>query len=153
VRSAWSILVAGLAALAACGRPEAQGPERAEPPSRRAASRADAAPPPGAASPENAATTTSEAAPAVDPAKCIEALLRVDGMTCSGCEYNVSSALRLVPGVLEAAADHAAGTARVRFDPALIGVEQLAEVVRTTGYAVPLPAAPPPADAGRPLQR
>ena len=39
--------------------------------------------------------------PPVDPAKTIPGKLLVAGMTCSGCEYNVTTALRLVPGVLE----------------------------------------------------
>jgi copper chaperone CopZ len=72
----------------------------------------------------------------VDPARTIEGTLLVAGMTCSGCEYNVSTALRLVDGVLEAAADHASGEVRVRFDPSRTTLASLAEAVRTTGYVV-----------------
>jgi len=72
----------------------------------------------------------------VDPAQTIERTLSVAGMTCSGCEYNVATALRLVDGVLEAEADHASGVARVRFDPGRTTLADLAEAVRTTGYVV-----------------
>ena len=72
----------------------------------------------------------------VDPAKTIEGTLSVAGMTCSGCEYNVTTALRLVDGVLEAEAEHVSGEARVRFDPERTTLARLAEAVRTTGYVV-----------------
>lgn len=57
-------------------------------------------------------------------------------MTCSGCEYNVSTALRLVAGVLEAEADHARRSARVRFDPGTTSAAALAGAVRAAGYEV-----------------
>jgi len=72
----------------------------------------------------------------VDPAKTIEGTLLVSGMHCSGCEYNVTTSLRLVDGVLEAEADHVSGETRVRFDPERTSLEKLAEAVRTTGYPV-----------------
>ncbi len=83
-----------------------------------------------------APTPLLEQMPPVDPARTIEGRLLVAGMTCSGCEYNVSTALRLVPGVLSAEADHASGVALVRFDPSTTSLERLAEAVRTTGYVV-----------------
>ena len=72
----------------------------------------------------------------VDPGRTIERTLLVAGMTCSGCEYNVSTALRLVDGVLEAEADHASGEVHVRFDPSRTTLALLADAVRTTGYVV-----------------
>lgn len=35
--------------------------------------------------------------------------LRVEGMTCGGCEQSVCSAVERVPGVSQATADHTAG--------------------------------------------
>lgn len=81
-------------------------------------------------------TPLVEQMPPVDPARTIAGTLLVAGMTCSGCEYNVTSALRLVDGVLEAEADHASGETHVRFDPERTTLAQLAEAVRTTGYVV-----------------
>ena len=86
-------------------------------------------------------TPLVEQMPPVDPAKTIEGTLLVAGMTCSGCEYNVATALKLVPGVLEAEADHVSGETHVRFDPERTTLVTLAEAVRTTGYVVaPIPA-------------
>ncbi len=39
----------------------------------------------------------------------ITVTLRVDGMTCGGCEQSVRRAVEQVPGVTEATADHQAG--------------------------------------------
>jgi copper chaperone CopZ len=75
-----------------------------------------------------------ERMPPVDPERTIEVRLEVRGMTCSGCEYNVASALRLVAGVLEAEADHASGRARVRFDPGMTSVPLLVGAVQAAGY-------------------
>jgi copper chaperone CopZ len=72
----------------------------------------------------------------VDPAKAIEGTLLVAGMTCSGCEHNVATALKLVDGVLEAEADHVSGETHVRFDPERTTLARLAEAVRATGYEV-----------------
>lgn len=81
-------------------------------------------------------TPLVEQMPPVDPAKTIEGTLFVAGMTCSGCEYNVATALKLVPGVLDAEANHVSGETRVRFDPGMTTLAHLAEAVRTTGYVV-----------------
>jgi copper chaperone CopZ len=72
----------------------------------------------------------------VDPARAVPGQLLVGGMTCSGCEHNVSTALLLVDGVLEAKAEHASGSVQVRFDPARTSLAALAEAVREAGYAV-----------------
>jgi copper chaperone CopZ len=81
-------------------------------------------------------TPLVEQMPPVDPSKTVEGTLLVAGMTCSGCEYNVTTALKLVPGVLEAEADHVSGETHVRFDPGMTTLAHLAEAVRTTGYVV-----------------
>lgn len=81
-------------------------------------------------------TPLVEQMPPVDPARTIPGTLHVAGMICSGCEHNVSTALRLVEGVLEAEADHASGEAQVRFDPERTSLAALAEAVRAAGYVV-----------------
>jgi copper chaperone CopZ len=72
--------------------------------------------------------------PPVDPARTVTGRLLVAGMTCSGCEYNVTTALRLVAGVLEAEADHVSGEVEVRYDPGTTGLAELAAAVRAGGY-------------------
>lgn len=85
-----------------------------------------------------------ERMPPVDPERCVSGTLLVAGMTCSGCEHNVSTALRLVEGVLEAEADHASGETHVRYDPQRTSLAALAEAVRAAGYTVASAAEPTP---------
>jgi len=85
-----------------------------------------------------------ERMPAVDPERCVEGTLLVAGMTCSGCEHNVSTALRLVEGVLTAEADHASGATLVRYDPARTSLAALADAVRAAGYSVASAEGPTP---------
>jgi copper chaperone len=44
----------------------------------------------------------------------ITVILRVGGMTCTGCEHSVSRAVGLVPGILDVTADHVGGTVSLR---------------------------------------
>ena len=85
-----------------------------------------------------------ERMPPVDPARCVAGTLLVAGMTCSGCEHNVGTALRLVEGVLEAEADHASGETHVRYDPERTSLAALAEAVRAAGYSVASTQGPTP---------
>lgn len=62
--------------------------------------------------------------------------LRVEGMTCTGCEQRVGKVLRRLDGVREATADHRTGQVRVRFDPTVIDRAALAAQIDTAGYQV-----------------
>jgi copper chaperone CopZ len=55
--------------------------------------------------------------------------LNVKGMMCGGCEKAVSKALKAAPGVSEAAADNANGTATVKYDPAKTSPEAIAKAL------------------------
>lgn len=61
--------------------------------------------------------------------------LDVDGMTCSGCEYNVESALKKIAGVTAVQADHEGKSAEITFDPDLSDVQQFVEAVNGIGYS------------------
>ncbi|MHA7295202.1 heavy-metal-associated domain-containing protein [Arthrobacter sp. HLT1-21] len=63
--------------------------------------------------------------------------LRVEGMTCTGCERRLGTALKRLDGVSEATADHRTGELTVRYDPAIATRETLVERVETAGYTVP----------------
>lgn len=62
--------------------------------------------------------------------------LRVEGMTCTGCEQRVSKVLRRLDGVREATADHRTGQVRVRFDPIVTDRAVLETQIETAGYQV-----------------
>lgn len=60
--------------------------------------------------------------------------LDVQGMTCTGCEYGVETALKKIAGVTKAEADFASKSAEVEFDPKVANVDQLVEAVNQSGY-------------------
>lgn len=62
--------------------------------------------------------------------------VRVEGMTCTGCEQRLGTALRRVDGVRDVSADHASGRVRVRFDAASTGPDAVVERITLAGYTV-----------------
>ena len=58
----------------------------------------------------------------------------VQGMTCGSCERHVQTALRSVPGVVNAQVDVASGTAVVERDLAAAPIDQLVQAVKAAGY-------------------
>ena len=72
------------------------------------------------------------------PAQFQQASLRIEGMTCGGCESSVNHALSSKEGVLEAKASYEEGIARVTYDPALVTPEVLKRAIEEeVGYTVP----------------
>ena len=62
-------------------------------------------------------------------------VLRVEGMTCGGCETTVRAALEAIPGVRDASVSHEQAQASVRIDPrAKIPVERLIRAIEEAGY-------------------
>ncbi len=67
----------------------------------------------------------------------VEAILKVEGMTCTGCEHSVNYALTSSEGVIEASSSYETGTAFVKFDKSKISIAELAAAVENeTGYKV-----------------
>ncbi|MEO8631780.1 MAG: heavy metal-associated domain-containing protein, partial [Chloroflexota bacterium] len=60
----------------------------------------------------------------------------VTGMTCASCVRRIEKALAKVEGVQEANVNLATEKARVVFDPAKAGPEQLQKAVEKAGYGV-----------------
>ena len=63
-----------------------------------------------------------------------QAILAVSGMTCTGCEYSVEAACRLLEGVHTATADFREESVVIAYDPALVKAEELAKAVTIAGY-------------------
>ena len=63
-----------------------------------------------------------------------ELTLKVDGMTCGGCEYNVKKSLLKLDGVIKASADHKKGEATVSIIQGKVSENQLIEAVNSSGY-------------------
>ncbi len=77
--------------------------------------------------------------PSSDPAgREATAELAVSGMHCPSCAALVEDALLERAGVRSATVDLQSGRAVVRFDPGLLGIDELRGAVASTGYtAVP----------------
>jgi copper chaperone len=58
--------------------------------------------------------------------------LKIDGMTCGHCVRAVEDALRRTPGV--EVGQVAIGSAELRYDPAALSEERIAEVLADEGY-------------------
>jgi Cu+-exporting ATPase len=61
--------------------------------------------------------------------------LAVGGMTCAACVGRVERAVARLPGVIEANVNLIGATASVRFLPAAVSVDQVADAIRQAGYA------------------
>ena len=71
------------------------------------------------------------------PAQLQQASLKIEGMTCGGCESSVNHALSTKKGVLEAKASYEEGMANVIYDPALVTPKALKKAIEEeVGYAV-----------------
>ena len=63
-------------------------------------------------------------------------ILKVSGMTCSGCVSKIEQALKAVPGVSSAKASLAQHEATVQFNEAQTSHEQLQSAIENAGYGV-----------------
>src|SRR5919204_6577622 len=73
-----------------------------------------------------------------------EVTLPVTGMTCASCVRRIEKALGRLDGVSEANVNLATEKARVVFDPAVVGLDQMRAAVEKVGYRMgeTAPAAP-----------
>lgn len=60
--------------------------------------------------------------------------LKIEGMTCGGCESSIKTALERLDGVQVLEASHQEGSVEVLFDPDRTSVDALAEAVDEAGF-------------------
>lgn len=65
-----------------------------------------------------------------------ELVLRVEGMTCGGCENSVQTALGEIAGIDEVEADHAQHRVRVAFDPTRVQDDLIRSRIEELGFTV-----------------
>jgi copper chaperone CopZ len=63
-------------------------------------------------------------------------VLKVGGMSCTGCEQTISKAVESLPGVNKATASYTDSVATVVFDPKLVTTEQISNKINEVGYTV-----------------
>lgn len=61
-------------------------------------------------------------------------ILKVDGMTCQSCPYQVKSALKRVDGVITASASLGTREAEVTFDDAVTNIAALTQATANAGF-------------------
>jgi len=66
----------------------------------------------------------------------MEKVFNVEGMSCAHCVMAVKKAVSKVPGVGGVDVDLAQKTAKVSFDPALAGPDQIKKAIEGAGYKV-----------------
>jgi copper chaperone len=62
--------------------------------------------------------------------------LEVSGMSCTGCEERIQTALARLEGVLRSQADHQAGKVQVVVDPGRASEEAVRRSIEKAGYGV-----------------
>lgn len=65
----------------------------------------------------------------------MEKVLKIEGMMCGHCEMHVKKALEAIEGVVEATADHKAGTATLTLSSD-VSDDILKNAVEAEGYSV-----------------
>ncbi|QDA32405.1 heavy metal translocating P-type ATPase [Thermococcus indicus] len=63
-----------------------------------------------------------------------DAVIKIGGMTCAMCVRTIETALKDLPGVLEASVNLGTETARVSYDPSVVTVEDIRKTVEDVGY-------------------
>lgn len=74
-----------------------------------------------------------------------QVVLRVQGMSCAGCEERIGAVMGRLAGVRNASADHRSGEVRVLHDPAQLSTQALAAQLAAAGFP---PVDPDPAPGG-----
>lgn len=72
----------------------------------------------------------------IESGNIVQANFDIDGMTCTGCEDHIKSAVAELPGFISAEANHETGKATVKFDKSKTSIEDVASSINKTGYKV-----------------
>ncbi|PAA71175.1 hypothetical protein BOX15_Mlig003369g1, partial [Macrostomum lignano] len=93
-----------------------------------------------ASSADPAITAAASSRPSVSPLRLDgeKCMIRVSGMTCSSCVYNIERQLKKAAGVHSVLVSLMSGTAEVRFDPSYILASQIANKIVDIGFEAEL---------------
>lgn len=69
-------------------------------------------------------------------ANIVKQYIRVEGMTCSGCEFRIERKLKSLPGVKEVSASYASSAVRVTFDKDAVDLDSLCAAIESLDYKV-----------------
>ena len=60
--------------------------------------------------------------------------VKIEGMSCTGCEPPIKSALERTPGVRSADVSYERGDARVKYDPNATDLTKIKQAIDSTGF-------------------
>ena len=80
--------------------------------------------------PEKAETTVAK----IDTTPSQVVTLDVEGMTCTGCEATIKTAVKKVQGVKQVEADYESGTATVTINPEKADIDKVIAAIDAAGY-------------------
>jgi len=66
----------------------------------------------------------------------IEANLKVEGMSCDGCELTIAKGVNLLAGIDSISANYEDSTAFVRFDSTQTNLNEISKAIEERGYVV-----------------
>jgi copper ion binding protein len=69
----------------------------------------------------------------------VETTILVEGMTCSGCEFNVESAVKNLDGIIRVDADYQKGVVYVKFEKEKVTIDEIVETINKAGYKASKP--------------
>lgn len=114
-----------------------------EQPPKHAAPKAERSPNPGwwiapeqQAAPRSRAMVQSAPASGSGSRRLVRKVLKIDGMTCTSCEMRIENRLRKAEGILEVKVSYAAGTAKIGYDPSVISLGRIIEIIEKLDYKV-----------------
>ena len=63
--------------------------------------------------------------------------IKIEGMTCSGCEHSVNKAIRKLAGVLDVTSNHITGLVKIKYDKSKVSSGEFKNVIENTvGFTV-----------------
>ena len=71
-----------------------------------------------------------------DSSMYVTVVLRVNGMTCEGCENTISKSVGSLDGIKKVSASHIDSTTLVVYDSSLININMIGEKIDEIGYKV-----------------
>ncbi len=71
-----------------------------------------------------------------DSLKSITSRLAVEGMSCTGCENTIASAVMQLGGVIQVKADYQKGDVVVTYDTTLVDLSSISQAIEDKGYSV-----------------
>jgi copper chaperone len=80
--------------------------------------------------------TETQEDPADNNAEWVVVKLKVEGMTCDGCENAIKAGVESLDGIAEVESSHEEAWTRVRYDKSVTSLEEIEEKITETGYTV-----------------